>query len=158
MLTSNSFLKVQSVAAAGGTVINYSDRFTLSGMTGAFPPDVVAANAAVKGTAGPPTVNQVAGANAPAAGTGEFAVPYTLQTGPTKFAPMQPVPPTKITKVKQRYNPSLRIHLLTNSAKHVAALSNFKLRCCSHISSNSKRHDNLYPATNLCVLQSYQQC
>ena|SRR5438067_1595354 len=102
MLTPNSFLKIQSVAAAGGTVINYSDRFTLTGMTGIFPPDVVTANAAVKGTAGPPTVNQVAGANPGAApsGTGPFAIPYTMQTGLTKYAPMQPLPPTKITKVR----------------------------------------------------------
>jgi len=90
-----------STAAAGGTVINYSSRFTLTGMTGSFSPAVTTALASVSGTAGPATVNNVAAA-APAAGAGtaaagEFGVPYTLQTGLTKFAPMQPVPPTSIT-------------------------------------------------------------
>ena len=96
------FLKMISTATEGGTVINYSDRFTLTGMTGVTPPNYV--SAIPGGTAGPATVNQVAnnaGAAAPAAGAGTGdGVPYNLQTGLTKYAPMQPIPPTKITQKK----------------------------------------------------------
>ena len=96
-----SFLKMISVATAGGTITNYSPRFSLTGMTGSFPPNVLTGLKTVTGTAGPATENNVAAAN-PGAGAGGpqgagFAVPYTLQTGLTKYAPMQPQPPTKIT-------------------------------------------------------------
>ncbi|KAI9849732.1 MAG: hypothetical protein M1838_000093 [Thelocarpon superellum] len=94
------YLKMLSTATAGGTVINFSNRFSLSGMTGVFPPALVTDLKTVSGTTGPPTVNQVAGANAapPAGGAaGPYTVPYTLQTGLTRYAPMQPQPPTKIT-------------------------------------------------------------
>lgn len=73
-------------------------------MTGTTLDTYTAAAAAVGSTKGPPTVNQVAaapaagaGADTAAAGAAEFTVPYYLQTGLTKYAPMQPVPPTKIT-------------------------------------------------------------
>ncbi|TVY71307.1 Cell wall synthesis protein KRE9 [Lachnellula suecica] len=98
--TNAYFLGLQSTATAGGTVTTYSSRFTLTGMTGSFAPAVVTANAAVTGTAGPPTVNAVASAAVPAAGTtaaGDFGIAYTLQTGLTRYAPMQPIPPTAIT-------------------------------------------------------------
>lgn len=90
-----------SVATAGGTITNFSPRFSLTGMTGSFPPNVLTGLKTVTGTAGPATENNVAAAN-PGAGAGGpqgagFAVPYTLQTGLTKYAPMQPLPPTKIT-------------------------------------------------------------
>lgn len=95
-----SFLKIISVASTGGTVTNYSPRFTISGMTGAFPPDVVTALGKLKSTdtTGPDTQKALAGAAAPAPGEGDFDVPYTMQTGMVRFAPMQPIPPTKITK------------------------------------------------------------
>jgi len=89
-----------SVATAGGTITNYSPRFSLTGMTGSFPANVIAGLQKVTGTAGPATENNVAAAN-PGAGAGGqaggFSVPYTLQTGLTKYAPMQPQPGTKIT-------------------------------------------------------------
>lgn len=94
-----SFLKMIS-AATGGTVINYSDRFSLSGMTGTFPPNVQKGVEGITGTDGPPAENNVAAnANAaPAAGAGgPYAVTYTAQTGLTKYAPMQGKPGTKIT-------------------------------------------------------------
>ena len=95
-----SFLKMISVTKEGGTVTNFSPRFSLSGMTGTFPANVLAGAKAVTGTDGPPTVNQVANnANAATAAASDYAIPYTMQTGLTKFAPMQPVPPSKITKI-----------------------------------------------------------
>jgi len=84
--------------ANGGTVINYSDRFTLSGMTGTFPPNVKDDISKATGTKGPDTVNNVKdGANNANAGGGGGGTPYSLQTGLTKYAPMQRKPGTKIT-------------------------------------------------------------
>src|SRR5579862_5693076 len=47
-----SFLKMVSVASAGGSVINYSSRFSLTGMTGSFTSDVIQGLASVSGTDG----------------------------------------------------------------------------------------------------------
>ncbi|RDL38175.1 uncharacterized protein BP5553_05608 [Venustampulla echinocandica] len=95
------FIGLLSVAKAGGTVQSFSDRFTLSGMTAEFPANIKAALAAgVPSTAGPPKINNVvaAGANPPGvADAGAWAIPYNKQTGLTRYAPMQPVPPTSIT-------------------------------------------------------------
>jgi hypothetical protein len=88
-----------ATATAGGQVTTYSSRFTLSGMTGSFPASVVTGLQSVTGTDGPPAVNQVAASATAAAGAAGFDVPYQLQSGLTKYAPMQPVPPTKITAV-----------------------------------------------------------
>lgn len=100
----DSYLKMISTATEGGTVINYSDRFTITGMTGSVTASVKNAVTALGGsTAGPPTENDVAngGAAAPPASAppaGAFGIPFTKQTGLTRYAPMQGVPPTKITK------------------------------------------------------------
>jgi hypothetical protein len=96
----SSFLQMTSVKADGGSVINYSSRFTLTNMVGTFTADVITALGTVTGTAGPPT-QLVAAAGAPADGTGadgQFGIPYNEQTGLTKYAPMQPLPPTSITQ------------------------------------------------------------
>jgi hypothetical protein len=95
----SSFLKIQSTAAKGGTIINYSPRFSLSGMVGTFPQTVLDGMKNVDGTDGPAKVDQTSDGAAPGvAADSAFAVDYTMQTGPTRYAPMQPVPPTKITK------------------------------------------------------------
>jgi len=95
-----SFLGIVSTATAGGTVTNFSNRFTLTGMTGTFSAAVTTALKNVVGTTGPDRINQVAAA-APAAGAGAAAgawgTPYNEQEGLTRYAPMQPVPGTKIT-------------------------------------------------------------
>ncbi|KAF2455163.1 hypothetical protein BDY21DRAFT_387237 [Lineolata rhizophorae] len=94
------FLKMISVAATGGTVTNYSPRFTLTGMTGTFPPAVQAGIDDLTGTSGPDTVNEVAD-DAAAAGPVDadlFDVPFQSQTGLTRYAPMMAVPPTQITR------------------------------------------------------------
>lgn len=99
-----------STAKEGGTVINYSSRFTITGMTGTTTATIQKAVTALGGsTAGPPTVNDVAAggnnaapapapADTPSAGAGVWGIPYGQQTGLTKYAPMQGVPPTKITE------------------------------------------------------------
>ncbi|KAI6791722.1 hypothetical protein KC363_g8341 [Hortaea werneckii] len=99
------FLKMISVATEGGQVINYSNRFSISGMTGTAA--ATYKDAVPGGTDGPDGEDNAAnnadsGAATSAMGTGD-GVPYPLQTGLTKYAPMQPIPPTKITK--KQYSP-----------------------------------------------------
>ncbi|KAL8957771.1 MAG: hypothetical protein Q9193_005043 [Seirophora villosa] len=105
-----------SVGTAGGQVINYSNRFTLSGMTGSFPANVQNGIKKVSGTNGPPSTAQ----DAPAAGAGaggaegDYAISYTAQTGLIKYAPMQTPPGTKITanKMSPRY-PTSSVQIAT---------------------------------------------
>lgn len=96
-----------STAKDGGTITNYSDRFTITGMKGNTPPQFLSAISGLSSTDVPETQNNIA-ANAaagadPAAGAaagaagGLYSIPYADQTGLTKYAPMQSVPPTKIT-------------------------------------------------------------
>ncbi|KIW05872.1 uncharacterized protein PV09_03072 [Verruconis gallopava] len=110
------FLKMISVAATGGTVINYSSRFSLTGMTGSFPASVITAMSTVSGTNGPDTENNVGQAATTAAtgAQGSFAIPFAEQTGPFRYASMQQVPPTKITKqTKTPINPTSPYTLAT---------------------------------------------
>jgi hypothetical protein len=90
--------------AAGGSVINFSDRFSLPSMAGVFPANVVAGLATVSGTDGPATQNNIQspqagnGAQGTAvAGAGEYGTPYNLQTGQIRYAPMPPMAVTQIT-------------------------------------------------------------
>lgn len=92
-------------STAGGTVTNYSPRFSLTGMTGSFPPSVAAGINKVKGTTSPPTENNVAdnagaGAPDPLAPSESFKIPFPSQSGPIMYAPMQRRPGTKITAQK----------------------------------------------------------
>lgn len=92
----SSFFKVTLIATDGGTMIDWSDRFSISGLTGTNPADIVTAVTALAGvTAGPAPINQMGGGAA--GGAAQWAIPYNLQSGLTKWAPMQPIPPTKIT-------------------------------------------------------------
>ena len=88
-------------AGTGGTVTNYSNRFSLSGMTGTFPDTVTKGLSGLSGTGGPATENNFVAAGANAAGGGAVAsgatVPYTMQTGAIRYAPMQGKPGTAIT-------------------------------------------------------------
>jgi hypothetical protein len=108
-----------SVAATGGTVINYSSRFTITGMTGVFPASVLTGLKTVSGTDGPATENSVGQAAVGAADVntgaqGSFAIPFAEQTGPFRYASMQVVPPTKITKkTKTPVNPTSPYTLAT---------------------------------------------
>ena len=101
LISSISFLKMIS-AGEGGTVTNYSNRFSLSGMTGSFPAAVTTGLKGLKGTTGPATENNFNAEGANDAGAGGpvasgATVTYTAQTGPIRYAPMQSKPGTKIT-------------------------------------------------------------
>lgn len=68
-------------------------------MTGTFPAAVLTGAQAVTGTDGPDTVSNLASNNAAGAGgAAQFDVAFGDQTGLTRYAPMQSVPPTKMTK------------------------------------------------------------
>ena len=63
-------------------------------------PTVKKAAEDISTTAGPATEDTTTDGTDPAAADpaeGDYGVTYTMQTGPTRYAPMQPVPPTKIT-------------------------------------------------------------
>lgn len=93
-----SFLKIVSQVTAGGTVTDFSDRFTLSGMTGTFSTTVTQGLSTISGNSGPVGINTFSQTGTSAqAEAGSFTIPYYLQTGLIKYAPMQPIPPTKIT-------------------------------------------------------------
>ncbi|KAI9692933.1 MAG: hypothetical protein M1822_004928 [Bathelium mastoideum] len=92
------YIKIVAAASQGGQIVNYSDRFTISGMTGSFPPAI--AKAIPGGTAGPTNQDQVSNNANPAAGADGSVTPYAEQTGLTKYAPMVGLPPTKISAPK----------------------------------------------------------
>lgn len=98
-----------SVATTGGTITNFSPRFSMTGMTGVFPAAALTGLKSVTGTDGPARINALAGSQ-PGAATGPagaFEIPFKMQTGLTRYAPMQTHPPTKITKkTKTPLNPT----------------------------------------------------
>lgn len=87
-----------STATEGGTVTNFSPRFTLTRMTGVFSDAITTALTQVSGTTGPDSINEVAvSAPTEAIDDGPWRIPYNLQDGLTRYAPMQPVPGTAIS-------------------------------------------------------------
>ncbi|QIX01210.1 hypothetical protein AMS68_006727 [Peltaster fructicola] len=99
-ITNGFYLRVTSSINGGGTVINYSNRFSLSGLTGtAFTQFASAAANAAAAAPAPVVAGQQAAAGATTAQQAAmFTQAYNQQTGLTKYAPMQSIPPTQITK------------------------------------------------------------
>jgi hypothetical protein len=95
-----------STSKAGEQVINYSERFSFVSMSGSLPANIVSgiSNLPAGTTAGPrPSALE---SNLPSSDSepttiesyaDPYMVPYAMQTGPTRYAPMQPVAGTKIT-------------------------------------------------------------
>lgn len=82
-----------------GYTIHYTNRFVLTGMTGAASLFTFPANMfSVTGQAPSPAFS-INGEGTPTASidSASFTVPYTLQTGQTRYAPMQTQPGTTIT-------------------------------------------------------------
>ena len=138
-------------AAQGGTIISYSDRFSISGMTGAFSPTVASAAKAIKDTKGPDTQNNIgdSGGGQTAASSGTVA-PYTAQTGPIRYAPMQQKPGTKITaKSASRRYPTSSVRIAStylppaSQTQTVTATNTFTTQSTEHTVSLSN--------TNLCL-------
>ncbi|KAA8894586.1 beta-1,6-glucan boisynthesis protein-like protein [Sphaerosporella brunnea] len=113
------FLKMETIATAGGYTWNYSPRFTLSGMTGSFSAAAIAEQK--KGDTSPPNrVDTTTGATTTPAG--DTGVPYTMQTGPTRYAPMQTQPGTKIkAKSASRRYPTSSVSIYKTMAPPAVA-------------------------------------
>jgi hypothetical protein len=86
-----------STATKGGTVTNYSPRFSFQKMTTTFNAAIEAALKTVTGTDSPARVDATS-ETVETPEDGVYDVEYTMQTGETRYAPMQKIPPTKITK------------------------------------------------------------
>jgi hypothetical protein len=101
LLTAHSFLKMMAVGKTGGQLTTYSDRFSYSGMKGTWDPAVKKGLADISGTSGPAaedkTVKPGVPAGDPVGAASDFEVPYTMQTGLFRYAPMQPVPGKSVT-------------------------------------------------------------
>lgn len=81
-----SFFRITSTADAGGTVINYSDRFNITGLTGTTPDLYRHAAEALDGsTVGPATADNVVGLNVTSTSseTAASSTTATLQTSST---------------------------------------------------------------------------
>jgi hypothetical protein len=100
-----SFFGMTSEGSTDISVINYSDRFSLTGMTGSFDSAITSELKKVSGTDGPVSVDQVgelkhkrqAAIAVTSTAANSYEIPYTQQTGLTRYAPMVSVPGTKIT-------------------------------------------------------------
>uniref|UniRef100_A0A060T5B8 ARAD1B06050p n=1 Tax=Blastobotrys adeninivorans TaxID=409370 RepID=A0A060T5B8_BLAAD len=80
----NYYLQFVSEYKGGGQTLHYSDRFKLTGMTGSYK---------ATGSGDPPTGENDANLPSPSS---LISVTYTLQTGPTRMAPMQLQPGTSV--------------------------------------------------------------
>ncbi|EER36477.1 beta-1,6-glucan boisynthesis protein [Histoplasma capsulatum var. duboisii H88] len=87
----NAYFLQMVINNPNGLDLFHSPRFTLIGMTGNFPGRLLDGIKAISGVTDSPPVhyNQL--------GKRQANLPYGLQTGPTRYAPMAKQPPTKIT-------------------------------------------------------------
>lgn len=82
---------------ADGYTIHYTPRFTLSGMSGSANTFTSFAGSYFTQTGPQPTAQIDVGGDATTINSASFTVPYTLQTGKTRFAPMQTQPGSTVT-------------------------------------------------------------
>jgi Yeast cell wall synthesis protein KRE9/KNH1 len=102
-----SFLKMQSTIREGGTVTNYSPRFRLLSVSSLSQP--AQSNLPHGNFQGPPRELDLPAENMHFKRQSDpYTIPWSLQVGPTRYAPMQSHPPTKITKTQPtpQYPPS----------------------------------------------------
>lgn len=93
------FIQVYAVYGTGNT-IHYTNRFALKGMTGSKKPSGSLSDASplpIKDPAGNNAVTAAAALTLPLDHSKSYTVPYTLQTGLIRYAPMQMQPGTTIT-------------------------------------------------------------
>lgn len=88
------FFQFYSTATAGGFTIHYTPRFSMTGMTGTL-------QATDGGDTSPPdpqiNVGSTNNANSDSILLASQKIPYTAQTGRTRYAPMQMQPGSKVT-------------------------------------------------------------
>src|ERR1700710_797279 len=83
----------------GSTLISYSSRFSLTGMTGTFYPAVYQGVSWLGAVVNGPGPTQLASGEPLSDALDPWDVPLAQQTGPIAYAPMQRLPGTKITAV-----------------------------------------------------------
>lgn len=147
-----SFLQIVSVpSSGGGTVTNYSPRFSLSGMTGSFTPAIKTAAQGVTGTAGPAPQNAVVAARGPQdqvtdAPQGPYSITYTAQDGLTKYAPMQGRPGTKISaKTASPRYPTSSVSFYKTNAPTPKQVTTLTLSNTFSVSSSENSVSQLFP-------------
>lgn len=165
-LTSSSVSFLKMVASGPvQSVVNFSPRFTLTQMTGSFPPKVMDGIRSVldssdysaelrKRQVGPGGVGGGGdGSDATATeATGQFTVPYAMQTGPTRYAPMPKKPgstipsrspsrqyPTSAYDIATTYLPKPTVEA-TVTAPVTYSTSSIENTVCIHFLG--KRHTN----------------
>lgn len=112
------YIQLYAALSNGGHMTRYSGRFTIEGMTGSIEPS---------GTGSAPDGETDDGAtttDADADTSASFTVPYTKQTGKTRYAPMQMQPGTKITvSTWSRRFPSSAVTYYSTAAASPVVLS-----------------------------------
>jgi hypothetical protein len=83
----------------GSTLISYSSRFSLTGMTGTFYPAVYQGVSWLGAVVNGPASTQLASDAPLSQALDPWDVPLAQQTGPIAYAPMQRLPGPKITAV-----------------------------------------------------------
>lgn len=79
------------------SVVNYSERFTLTNMTGAFSPPIVhGIHSAIHSLGSPINEGEEHEELRKRQMIGSYTIPYPLQTGPTRYAPMAKKPGSTI--------------------------------------------------------------
>lgn len=86
------FFQIYTEFAEEASTIHYTNRFQLKGMTGSTKTLTVANT-----VTGDPPADQTEGGAAATINSKSFSITYTLQTGRTRYAPMQLQPGTKVT-------------------------------------------------------------
>lgn len=81
------YFQVYAAVSTTEYAISYTNRFTLSGMTG---------TAEASGSGSPPDGQTTSGGSG-SVNSASFSIPYTLQTGRTRYAPMQTQPGSTVT-------------------------------------------------------------
>lgn len=84
------YFQIYTVFNSGGVTIHYSPRFKLTGMSGTTGTLDVTETGSVPGS-------YVSGFTTATVNSDSFTVPYTLQTGKTRYAPMQTQPGSTVT-------------------------------------------------------------
>ncbi|PYI09088.1 beta-1,6-glucan biosynthesis protein [Aspergillus sclerotiicarbonarius CBS 121057] len=87
------------IVASGpeASVVNYSDRFTLTNMTGSFSPLIVhGIHSAIHASGSPVNEGEEHEELRKRQMVGSYTIPYPLQTGPTRYAPMAKKPGSTI--------------------------------------------------------------
>ncbi|OOF92305.1 hypothetical protein ASPCADRAFT_133371 [Aspergillus carbonarius ITEM 5010] len=93
----NAYFLRMVASGPEASVVNYSERFTLTNMTGAFSPPIVhGIHSAIHSLGSPINEGEEHEELRKRQMIGSYTIPYPLQTGPTRYAPMAKKPGSTI--------------------------------------------------------------